>query len=173
MDKSIMEKEINDAIRRISRKTGIVIPVSIFHIEETPLMKSRWTVSGEYAALAQCIYLRPNIFEPIIDFEDFKANAVRMHDCSDEQIREVMHRAEQHRRDKNQKTIIHECGHYIHHRLFGLKAMRIPRQDGSSYSRTNAKENFACAFAEYILDLIPPDSKRYQKMKELLNGEGD
>lgn len=54
------------------------------------------------------------------------------------------------------RTVIHEIGHYVHHRYFGDRRFSFSSDDGrSKYSHKNYKEAFAEVFTEFILN---PDS---------------
>lgn len=173
-----MSIEIQNAISLIKEKTGISIPDNIFIIGLTDRMKDTWYSMGEYIAFAEKIYLRPSLLTPITesDYNEYEqmlndpAHSMGSEKMTKEQVVEFMSRKEAERKKNVIRVIVHECGHYVHYKYFGGQGMNIPRDTKvRSNSMKNARENFADAFTDYVLELVPADSKRYIKMVELLN----
>ncbi len=171
----MLNGEIKRAIKTINDRTCLVIP-DIFYLEENDIMKRRWTVNGTYDPLAQRISLRPSLFQPVSDVEHYTKLVNRWRkeysavEATPEEVAYFMQEEEKSRLQRNQVTIIHECGHHIHNIYFWNKGLRIPYDapNISQYARKNSRENFATAFASYVLQLISADCKRYQKMESLI-----
>ena len=171
----MLNDEIKQAVKTIYDRTGLLIP-DIFYLEENEKMKKRWTIRGTYDPLSHRISLRPSLFIPVTDVDYYTKLLNRWYKEYDasgatpEQVAFFMQEQEKSRRQDNQITIIHECGHYIHNIYFYNKGMRIPYDapNITQYARKNCLENFATAFTSYVLKLIPIDCKRYQKMESLI-----
>lgn len=48
------------------------------------------------------------------------------------------------------ETIIHEIGHFIHHRIFNEEVFNFPFENKPSYANKNHKEDFACCFSQLV-----------------------
>lgn len=173
----MIDEEIAVALQLIKEKTGIDVP-DIFKKEETKLMKKKWTVVGEYQPFGfepyYCaIYLRPSL-DVMMTYDDAYRTMTNM-GCTitcDEQVMEYLKAVNQSRKWSKIGHIIHECGHFVHDKYFHNKAMYLPVVENShrvEKAHQNARENFAVAFEEYVLDKIPKESKRYKKIETILH----
>lgn len=70
--------------------------------------------------------------------------------------------------DTDASTVVHEIGHYVHHRYFGYQRFRFPStKNRTAYSLKNFQEAFADIFVQFI---YAPDSDNpnVEYMRKLL-----
>lgn len=168
------EKVIDEAISLIKKRTGFTIEKDRIFLKDISYMDSprRLTVCCGYF-YGSDIYISLSIFSYIN-----RAYTVRMlaiHNPTLKRTRDTIEKYYATNVEEGRKdalfTVVHEVGHLIHGYYFGFKGKNIPKQERTrNYKTNNPKENFADAFAEYVLDLIPHDSARYKRMESLIRG---
>lgn len=171
----MLNTEISATLKVIYDRTGLVIP-DIFLIEEDGEMRKKWTVTGVFNHYQEKIYLRPKLFSHCNDIEYYTELLNRWNrqynlpNATPEQVQYYMQEAEKQRVKDAQKTIIHECGHYLHWKYNYFKGLNIPYdvEHISKHARKNSRENFACAFVDYVLKTMPVESKRYQRVDSII-----
>jgi len=67
----------------------------------------------------------------------------------------------------DEKTVIHEIGHYIHDKYLNNKVFRFSTEGKSDYAKKDFGENFAECFVQWILG-YRNDLKRVQQMDIIL-----
>lgn len=167
---------IKDALAQIKEKTGIDFPFEnvIYDYDRyfDYMYEEKGELIGGYYSHDDYIHLNPDIFkiDPTVIWTYrrlYKGGLVpRYKDTKKEMTEEEWIQSFlEIQALKAIETVAHEVGHWIHQKYFHRKAMYV--RCCTNYAKTNSKENFAEAFAHYIVGNLKKDTAPYRRMQQI------
>lgn len=172
----LLQSYVNIAYNLIKQKTNLEIPLNIIDVERMVSKNTRIPMirDGYFNAAENKIRLNPSLIKPYMLSNDFKELVVKLRNNiplqNEKELNLIYHSMNNSNFLDALSVIIHEYGHWIHYTYYYNQSFRIPISFSTrpAYAKRNPRENFAVAFEEYILDLIPVTSKRYIKIKNII-----